>query len=295
MLKLEGSVTLALIFCSSAALARDPEPAMPEAFAAIEQEPPRALHRQPLEPDEVALVAPPEPKANQAASDGFLSPFTTPAVISTLRGSAQSYAGYDGAAAAPRARAVAEGRLTNYLSLRMEFEHGPATGTDDRLSIGARLGILTQQKFGVDFGAGLFYQPKDFREEGNIVGGLMVARHFGRLGLFANGLFGSDSEGDDQSLELRLSSLYAANSWLTVGVDARSRMNLSQDQKRLRTRSVDWDMQAAPTAIVCLGQFSLMALVGPSLIRETPPGGEVAGGIRTRGGLLAMAGAGGAF
>jgi len=76
MLKLEGSVTLALIFCSSAALARDPEPAMPEAFAPIEQEPPRTLHRQPLEPDEVAPVAPPEPKANQAASDGFLSPFT---------------------------------------------------------------------------------------------------------------------------------------------------------------------------------------------------------------------------
>jgi hypothetical protein len=292
MLKLEGSVAVALIFCSSAAPAREPEPA--RAVAEIEQEPPRVLHRLPLEADEVAPTVP-EPKANQAASDGFLSPFTNPAVVSTLRGSAQSYAGYDGSTSTPRARAAAEGRLTNFLSLRVEFEHGPATGTDDRLSIGARLGILTQRRYGVDFGAGLFYQPKDFRQEGNIVGALMVARHFGRLGLFANGLFGSDSEGDDQSVELRLGSLYAASSWLTVGLDARSRMNLSEDQKRLRTRSVDWEMQAAPTAIVCMGQFSLMTLLGPRFIRETPPGAEVSGGSRTHAGLLAMAGAGAAF
>jgi len=293
MFKLEGSVAVALILCSSAALAQEPEPMLTAAVAASEQEPPRTLHRQPLPVDTVSPSVP-EPKAKQAASDGFLSPFTSPAVISSLRGSAQSYAGYDGASATPRARAAAEGRLTNFLSLRMEFEHGPATGTDDRLSIGARLGILTQRQYGVDLGAGVFYQPKDFREEGNIVGGLMVARHFGRLGLFANGLFGSDSEGDDQSLELRLGSLYAASSWLTVGVDARSRMNLSEDQKRFRTRSVDFELQAAPTAIVCLGQFSLMALFGPSFIRETAPG-EVPGGRHTHSGLLAMAGAGGAF
>ena len=294
MFKLEGSVAAALILCSSAALAQEPEPMLTAAtIAASEQEPPRTLHRQPLPVDTVSPSAP-EPKANQAASDGFLSPFTSPAVISSLRGSAQSYAGYDGSSATPRARAAAEGRLTSFLSLRMEFEHGPATGTDDRLSIGARLGILTQRQYGVDLGAGVFYQPKDFREEGNIVGGLMVARHFGRLGLFANGLFGSDSEGDDQSLELRLGSLYPASSWLTVGVDARSRMNLSEDQKRFRTRSVDFELQAAPTAIVCLGQFSLMALLGPSFIRETGPG-EVPGGRHTHSGLLAMAGAGGAF
>jgi len=289
MLRLDGSIAAALIFCSSAALAEEAPPAVGE----TELSAPRALHWRPLVSDEDRPPAP-EPKANQAASDGFLSPFTSPAVISTLRGSVQSYAGYDGSVSVARARAAAEGRVTNFLSLRVEFEHGPATGTDDRLSIGARLGVLTQRQFGVDVGTGLFYQPKDFREEGNIVGGLMVARHFGRLGLFANGLFGSDSEGDDQSLELRLGSLYAASSWLTVGVDARSRMNLSEDQKRFRTRSVDFELQAAPTAIVCLGQFSLMALFGPSFIRETAPG-EVPGGRHTHSGLLAMAGAGGAF
>ena len=290
MLRLDGSIAAALIFCSSAALAEEAPPAVGE----TELSAPRALHWRPLVSDEDRPPAP-EPKANQAASDGFLSPFTSPAVVSTLRGSVQSYAGYDGSVSVARARAAAEGRVTNFLSLRVEFEHGPATGTDDRLSIGARLGVLTQRQFGVDVGTGLFYQPKDFRQEGNIVGGVMVARHFGRLGLFANGLFGMDSEGDDQSLELRLSSLYAANGWLTVGVDARSRMNLSQDQKRRLARSVDWELQAAPTAIVCLGQFSLMALFGPSFLKETAPGVDQSPGSRTQGGLLAMAGAGGAF
>ena len=302
MLKLEVSVALTLVFCSTSALARAPEPAQPEAVLpavvpAFDEGQPRTLHRLPLDSDVPDEAAPPtpEPKAKQAASDGMLSPFTSAAVIPTFRAVAQSYVGYDSAASVARAHAVAEGRLTSFLSMRVEFEHGPATGTDDRLSVGARVGILTQREYGIDFGAGLFYQPKDFRGEGDVVGGLMLARHFERLGLFANTLFGSDPEGDDQLVELHLGSLYAATDWLSVGVDGRSRMNFSQDQKRFKTRAVDWEMQAAPTAIFCLGQFSLMALLGPSLVKETPALGEASPGSRTRSGLLAMAGAGGAF
>jgi hypothetical protein len=295
MLKLDGSVALALIFCSTTALAQDPESALTGEVAAID-EPPRTLRLQPLEsdrPKEEPLPA--KPKASQAASDGFLSPFTSAAAISKSRAIAQSYAGYDGAASEPRARVAAEGRLTSFLALRVEFEHGPATGTENRLSVGARLGILTQQKFGVDLGAAVFYQPKDFRDEGNVAGGLLLARHFGRVGVFANTLFGSDPEGDDQSLELRLGSMYAANDWLNVGLDARSRWNFSQDAKRARARSVDWEMQAAPTAILCWGSFSLMGLLGPSLLTITPPAGDTSAASYTRAGLLAMAGAGGAF
>jgi|SRR6478736_1491249 len=294
MLKLGGSLALALILCSTAALAREPE----VASAAVEpfDDQPRTLHLQPLESDlkPEEPTPPPVGKAAEAASDGVLSPFTTPAAISSFRASAQTYAGYDGAASSARARAAVDGRLTNFLALRVEFDHGPATGSQDRLSVGARFAILTQRKHGLDFGAGLFYQPKDFRSEGNVVGGLMVARHFGRLGLFANTLFGSDPEGDDQSLELRLSSLYAAQDWLSIGLDARSRFNFSEDEKRSTAQSVDWEVQAAPTAIFCLGQLSLMALLGPSIVRTTPPTSEPTGPT-THTGLLAMAGAGGAF
>jgi hypothetical protein len=295
MLKLDGSVALALIFCSTTALAREPETALAAEPAALDEQP-RTLHLQPLEPDQPSQEPLPEQsKASQAASDGLLSPFTSGAVISKSRAIAQSYAGYDSAASEARARVAAEGRLTSFLALRVEFEHGPATGTENRLSVGARLGILTQQKYGVDFGAAVFYQPKDFRDEGNVVGGLLLARHFGRLGLFANLLFGSDPEGDDQSVELRLGSLYAATDWLSVGIDARSRWNFSEDAKRAQARSVDWEMQAAPTAILCWGSFSMMALFGPSLITMTPPAGDPSPASYTRAGVLAMAGAGGAF
>jgi len=294
MLKLDGSVAVALIFCSTTALAREPDTALPGDAAAPDQQQ-RTLHRQPLEPDQPKEEPLPTSKASQAASDGLLSPFTSPAAISKSRAFAQSYVGYDGAASETRARVAAEGRLTSFLALRVEFEHGPATGTENRLSVGARLGILTQQKYGIDLGTAVFYQPKDFRDEGNVVGGVLLARHFGRLGLFGNTLFGSDPEGDDQSLELRLGSMYAASDWLSVGVDARSRWNFSQDAKKAQARSVDWEMQAAPTAILCWGSFSLMGLVGPSLVTITPPAGDASTNSYTRAGLLAMAGAGGAF
>ena len=297
MMKLEVSVTLALVLCSAAAFAREPEALALGAAAALDADQPRSLHYRPIEsevPDQPTSVSP-QPSASQAASDGQLSVFTSAAVISNARVNAQSYVGYDSAISLARARGAAEGRLTPFLALRMEFEHGPATGAADRVSIGARLGILTQRKYGVDLGAGLYYQPKDFRGEGNIVGAMMLARHFENLGVFANALFGSDPEGDDQLLELRLGSLYAVGDWLRVGVDARSRLNFSQDQKRLQANRVDWEMQAAPTAIFCVGQLSLMALAGPSFVRETPAAGVSARDGRTHGGLLAMAGAGGAF
>lgn len=296
MLKLQGSVALAVFACATSAFAGEPTPEVPGAVANLEGEPPRSLHWRALPSDVPEDVAPaaPAPSAKQAASEGVLSPFTSPAVISTSRASAQSYVGYDGAVSRARARASAEGTLTSFLAVRVEFEHGPTTGADDRVALGARLGILTQRKYNLDLGAGLFYQPKDFRGEGNIVAGLMVARHFDRLGLFANALFGSDPEGDDQLLELRLGSLYAATDWLSVGLDARSRQSFSEDEKRVRARSVDWELQAAPTAIFCLGQFSLMALAGPSIVRETLAGDALAD-KRVHGGLLAMAGAGGVF
>jgi hypothetical protein len=297
MLKVEGSVALALLFCSTTALAQDVDSALAAELAPVD-EPPQGLQVQPVEPDQPKPEPSPTPsssKASQAAREGLLSPFTSPAAISRSRAFAQSYVGYDGAAAETRARVATEGKLTNFLSLRVEFEHGPATGTENRLTLGARFGILTQQQFGVDLGAAVFYQPKDFRDEGNVVGGVLLARRFGRLGLFGNALFGSDPEGDDQSAELRLGSLYAANDWFSVGIDARSRWNFSQDAKRAQARSVDWEMQAAPTAILCWGSFSLMALLGPSLVQMTAPNSAANAGSYTRAGLLAMGGAGGAF
>ncbi len=145
-------------------------------------------------------------------------------------------------------------------------------------------------------GALIFYQPRDFREEGNVVAGLLAARRFDRLTLVLNPLVGSDPEGDDQSLELRFAGLYKASSWLVVGLDSRGRYNLSSDQKRAGHTSIDWDAQAGATAAFGIGPLSLSALVGPSFLQRTYIGLDGGTGQHdVQGGLLAMAGAGASF
>src|SRR5437762_10129043 len=108
MMKLNGSVALALILCSTTALAREPEVAA-AAVEPFDGQEPRMLRLQPMESAEQPAPAP-VAKATEAASDGALSPFTTPAALSSFRASAQTYAGYDGAASSARARASVDGR-----------------------------------------------------------------------------------------------------------------------------------------------------------------------------------------
>jgi hypothetical protein len=147
----------------------------------------------------------------------------------------------------------------------------------------------------VDLATVVFYQPRDFREEGDVVGGLLLARRFARLTLVLNPLVGSDPEGDDQSFELRCAGLYKARSWLALGVDGRGRYNLSNDQKRVGQWGIDWEAQAGATAAFGVGHLLFTTLVGPSMLRRTYLGLEGPGEHDQRFGLLAMAGAGGAF
>jgi hypothetical protein len=55
------------------------------------------------------------------------------------------------------------------------------------------------------------------------------------MGFFFNALFGSDPEGDDQVLELRLAPLYRVTNDLQLGLDTRGRYNMSSDAKRAGT------------------------------------------------------------
>src|SRR3954468_14725729 len=120
MLKLSGALALALFACSAPALASEPETDRSQPVSARENgEAPRTLHLRPLVNDVPAEEKPAtsQVSAARAASDGLLSPFTSPAVISSSQASAQTYAGYDSAAGLARARASAEGRLTGFLAL----------------------------------------------------------------------------------------------------------------------------------------------------------------------------------
>jgi len=233
----------------------------------------------------------PEDDAARATDDGRLSPFTMGTVVPQAHAGVTALAGYDSAARSGRAVTSAEARALKFLAIRVEYEHGPGTGSDDRVTFGARVAILRQSAHGIDLGAGFFFQPKDFRGEGDFVGAILLARHFGRWGLFCNGLVGLDSEGDDGSAELRLASMYRVSKLLHVGFDTRARYNFSDDEKRFSAQQVNWEIQAGPLASMTLGPVALMAIVGPSALHLTQPNLDE----RTALGVLAMAGAGAAF
>jgi hypothetical protein len=236
--------------------------------------------------------------ADRAASAGLLLPLTVAPRLSAGTSYALLRAGYDGAAHGATLRGAAEAGLLRSLSLRVEFEQGaevPYATADDRVRIGARLSLLEQDRDGLDAGVALFYDPRDFRSEGNVIFGLLAGRQFGRVGLFGNALVGSDPEGDDQTLELRLSSFYRAAEGLQIGIDNRARHNFSTDDKRDGSITANWDLEALPTLSWALGRFVLVADAGVRALQTTGPFGMPAQRTRMNVGLLTLAGVGGVF
>jgi len=229
--------------------------------------------------------------AAQALDDEQLAPFTIGAPVPRATAAVKTLGGFDSTTTSARARTSAEAGIGNFLALRLEYEHGPGTGSNDRVTVGGRVTFLHEEKHGIDGGAGFFYDAKDFRNEGNFIGALMVGRHFGKLALYANALFGMDSEGDDASVEGRVGTGYRLTPAFQIGFDTRARFNMSSDQKRADARAVNWELQTGPTAAFSVGPIALLAMVGPSLLRVTDPGERA----RLNSGVLALGGAGAAF
>ena len=230
--------------------------------------------------------------AARAIDEGHVMPFTTGASISRSVVVAKTYGGYDSAGNSARVRSAAEATVVKFLALRAEYEYGPGTGTNDHVVLGARFGILNQEKHGINGGLSLSYDLKDFRNEGNFIAGLLVGREFGRFGVHANALFGMDGEGDDAAAELRLGGGYRMAPWFHLGLDARGRTTFSSDSKRASAESVDWEVQTGPLASFSVGPVALLAMVGPSFLRITDAGATTG---HTNSGVLAFGGAGAAF
>jgi hypothetical protein len=244
---------------------------------------------------EVEAEKSPENAAAEAAASGALSPFSVSPRVPRAA-NAVALSGYDSAADGFRARGAADGRVLEFLAARVEYDHGPANGPSDRVSLGLRAALLNQAAHGVELGVLGFYQPRDFREEGNVTLGLLLARRFERLTLVLNPLVGSDPEGDDQSFELRFAGLYKVGSRLVVGLDSRGRYNLSTDYKRAGHSGIDWEGQAGVSTAFGLGPLLLSTLIGPSFLQRSVVGLDGnPGETQLRAGLLAMAGAGASF
>jgi hypothetical protein len=233
--------------------------------------------------------------AARAIDDGAMLPYTLTAHITKGQSWVRALGGYDTGARSARARSAAETAVTNWFAIRVDYEHGSGLGLDDRVGLGGRFQVLDQKRHGIDLGVGGFYQPKDFRSEGNIVGGLMLGRRFGRFGLFGSALVGSDPEGDDQDADGRLSLLFRATDSLSFGLDDRFRYVLSTDQKRFGTTMTDWELQIEPTFIVNWGPLAIVSEAGLSALQKTGPIAMPENRRILHTGVIAMAGAGAVF
>jgi hypothetical protein len=239
--------------------------------------------------------AKPASQSESAVPQAALSPYTLSPTVTSGHSWARTVAGYDTAAKTFRLRSSAETALTRYLALRLDFEHGPSTSTTERVSLGLHVQLLNQKAHGIDFGAGLFYQPADFRGEGNLVGGLMFGRRFGQMALLGTALFGSDPEGDDQEIDGRLGTQVRLTRLFEVGLDTRFRSVISNDAKKTGTSGVDWEMALLPDAVVQLGSLVLIGEAGFSALQTTSLYGEPYQRKEVRTGVIVMSGLGAAF
>jgi hypothetical protein len=238
---------------------------------------------------------PAKPRTSAALESGLSSPFSVSARVVPGGSWARAVGGYDGAAQAFRLRSSAETVVADFLAFRVDFEHGLSTSTTDRVSLGLRLQLLRQEAHGIDLGVGLFYNPNDFRKEGNAVGALMLGRRFEQGALLASALVGSDPEGDDQEIDGRLATLFVVLPDLQLGLNSRFRSVLSTDAKGKGMTTVDWELAVLSSAAWTLGPIVLIGEAGLSSLHITELSGQPNQRKNLRTGILVMSGLGYAF
>jgi hypothetical protein len=216
----------------------------------------------------------------------FLALAMTPA-IAGRRGVVSSLAGYDSGARTGLWLATAEVALWHNLALRVG-----ATNTEGghamRPSLGARVQLLDERRFGIDAGAAVFYRAEGFTEpEGEIETALTVGRHLGESYLIANLVYGQDPEGRERDGELRLGLLYPLGSRFVVGGDGRARLDLGSDRTRRAERGEPTaDLMVGPVGTVRIDLFVLCLQGGASAVRAVG---------QTTWGAFVLAGVGSAF
>jgi hypothetical protein len=220
--------------------------------------------------------------AQASAEAGQFLPTTISPRADSQRGYLLAFGGYDSAKDSAQAEAIADVSIFNWLALRggVVYTQQP---NRSRPTFGARVQALSQERFGVDLGAGVYYRPEGFTEgEGEIELVFAVARRFGRLGTFANLVYGQDPEAAERDGEIRLGALYAVTAGFQAGFDARLRADLgSEEGKRRAEGGAEYDLVFGPTASYAIGPMAVIAQGGLSVFGTEPaqPGGVVLLGV----------------
>jgi hypothetical protein len=227
--------------------------------------------------------------ASAGVRDGTFLPQTFAARIGDQRVMAMAMAGYDTTRGQGALfQTVVEGAIFNRVAIRAGVEYTPAA---DKFSptVGLRVGILRQERFGVDFGLGAFYKNTGFTEEkGEFEFVAMLSRRWNRVALYGNVIFGQGLDPAERDGEVRIGVLAQVHKRVNVGIDTRARFDLGEETAARMASGLEanFDLLAGPVAAVTVGHFVFQAQAGGRVvvIAEQP-----------RGGFAAMGGAGAMF
>jgi hypothetical protein len=206
-----------------------------------------------------------------SAGAGMFLPTTIAARVDSQTGYVRALGGYDSARSSAQFEALADVTIIGPLAARVGVLYSQRPNSF-RPSLGLRVQALSQEKVGIDLGIGAFYRPEGFTEaEGEIELVLAFGRTFGRLGTFANIVYGQDPEGAERDGEVRIGALYAVTDLLQVGVDGRLRVDLgSEEGDRRAEGGAEYDVVVGPTASYAFGPLAAIAQAGFSVFGTDP-------------------------
>jgi len=234
---------------------------------------------------------PPRRDAAQSARDGTFLPMTLSARIGDQRVAAVVYGGYDSAQSQGGAlTAVVEGALYRHLAVRVGVDYLSNRPGSAAATAGVRVGILRQERHGIDLGVVALYKQQGFTETtGELEFMVAVARRWSRFALFGNAVYGQGFLSTERDAELRIAALYSFGDRWNLGADARARIDLGDPPAGSRPAAAEaaFDLVAGPTASVALGPVALLAQAGVHALTFDAGGTSV--------GAIALGGVGASF
>jgi hypothetical protein len=222
--------------------------------------------------DDLGAPEPPPSRAGHAASAGVFLPFTISAETDATF--ARVLSGYDGGRRAFVYEGAAEASVVGALSVRAGYASTDLSGHASAL-LGARYQLLSQNRHGIDLGAGLFYLPQGIDGEGLVRGSVFAGGEIGSVALLGSASYGQDPEGDDHHAELSTATLFRLAPAFLLGADARLRaLVFSSDEKHDGITEPVVDLAFGPVAHYVLGPVVLTGQAGASALAMRGPHGS---------------------
>jgi hypothetical protein len=202
----------------------------------------------------------------RSAEAGHFLPFTLAARSGSQKVVVTAVSGYD-SMRGPVLRAGTEVHPWGPFVMQAGAVYGGTTGLQPR--VGLRVQALSQERHHLDLAIGLQYDGASYEGKPGFEGFIAVARRLGRVGLFANFVYGQELEPSQRHGDIRVALLVRAVDTLQVGLDARTGFDLDSGREELQDEALDVDFAAdiGPTLSWSVKWFSLIAHGGPSVMR----------------------------